>query len=773
MLLIAYSATISVSYAEEFDSRLIPSKIVENSDGVMQVFISDGTNIMPTKITDLTVTSLDSSILHIEKVKESDSSFITEVYVKAGKPGTTTIYLAASGFTSKEIPITVYGNKNSASKLLVKITPDTFTTSGLNEGYISVELADDDDFPVIAKQDTVISLSTADREIVDLVNSNIVIKKGNYFVYDKFHVKKSGESVIYATSQGLETQSSSVTVKEDENLTIKPYVYPKTLSIHGAPKGFIIAQLQDSSGRPVVAQKDITVFYQIADSDFSEATNISNNYKQKTSGYFQINKGSYWGFIQYSPPQGIEDTYDVSISSQDPLVFESEEIEAKDLELMDDKLVKFETLPILTTGKSELIGVVHLEDEDGNPVVAKKDLTIKIDSSDNDSILVNDVIISRGDQSALVYGKISHSVPSDLQLRPVVNEGEFTTVDSFGPDTNLLELVAEPLVSEVLTGSDFPLVFYLRDGDEVTSFSEEDDVFMSPNDYVQIQPKKILTKDNLVLVDAKSMKKGTANLNFEVGDFKTSPVIDNLSSEHASIVLDHSKTIFAGTNDVFSVQILNSAGQPTFADNDVEISVIVKNKELFEMPSKVTIEKGNYYSLFDVAPKGSGETEVSLLAKEMPLATEKVVVTSVTPELLISGPTSINATDTLTATLSAKANSQALVGMNVRWEVSGGQAQIADSTTGSTGEAAIMIISQKNPLEIRATVSGPWYSSATISKTISVNNVESTVTTDVVETKSYKPFEVYGIDPVLIIIPSAIGVVGFLLKKSGQLKIKK
>lgn len=773
MLLIAYSATISVSYAEEFDSRLIPSKIVENSDGVMQVFISDGTNIMPTKITDLTVTSLDSSILHIEKVKESDSSFITEVYVKAGKPGTTTIYLAASGFTSKEIPITVYGNKNSASKLLVKITPDTFTTSGLNEGYISVELADDDDFPVIAKQDTVISLSTADREIVDLVNSNIVIKKGNYFVYDKFHVKKSGESVIYATSQGLETQSSSVTVKEDENLTIKPYVYPKTLSIHGAPKGFIIAQLQDSSGRPVVAQKDITVFYQIADSDFSEATNISNNYKQKTSGYFQINKGSYWGFIQYSPPQGIEDTYDVSISSQDPLVFESEEIEAEDLELMDDKLVKFETLPILTTGKSELIGVVHLEDEDGNPVVAKKDLTIKIDSSDNDSILVNDVIISRGDQSALVYGKISHSVPSDLQLRPVVNEGEFTTVDSFGPDTNSLELVAEPLVSEVLTGSDFPLVFYLRDGDEVTSFSEEDDVFMSPNDYVQIQPKKILTKDNLVLVDAKSMKKGTANLNFEVGDFKTSPVIDNLSSEHASIVLDHSKTIFAGTNDVFSVQILNSAGQPTFADNDVEISVIVKNKELFEMPSKVTIEKGNYYSLFDVAPKGSGETEVSLLAKEMPLATEKVVVTSVTPELLISGPTSINATDTLTATLFAKANSQALVGMNVRWEVSGGQAQIADSTTGSTGEAAIMIISQKNPLEIRATVSGPWYSSATISKTISVNNVESTVTTDVVETKLYKPFEVYGIDPVLIIIPSAIGVVGFLLKKSGQLKIKK
>ena len=772
MLLIAYSAAISASYAEEFDIRLIPPKIVENSDGIMQVFITDNSNIIPTKITDLTVTSLDSSIIHIEKVKESDSGFITEVFVKTGKPGTTTVYLAASGFASKDIPITVYGNKNSASKLLVKITPDIFTTSGLNDGYISVELADDDDFPVIAKEDTVISLSTADREIVDLVNSNMVIKKGDYFTHGKFNVKKSGESVIYATSQGIETQSSSVTVKEDEDLTIKPYIYPKTLSIHDSPKGFIIAQLQDSGGRPVVAQKDITVFYQITDSDYSEATNISNNYQNKASGYFQISKGSYWGFIQYSLPRGIEDTYDVSISSQDPLVFESEEIEAKDLELMDDKLVKFETVPILTTGKSELIGIIHLEDEDGNPVNAEKDLSIKIDSSDMDSILVDNVIVFRGDQAALVYGKISRSVPSDLQLRPVVNEGEFTSVDSFGPDTNSLELIVEPLVSEVLTGSNFPLVFYLRDGDEVTSFSENSDVFMSPNDYVQIQPKKILAKDNLVLIDAKSVKKGTTDLKFEVGDFKASPVIDNLSSEQASMSLDHSKTIFAGTNDVFSVQILNSAGQPTFANEDVEINVIVKNQELFEMPSKVTIGKGKYYSLFDVAPKVSGETEVSLLAKEMPLTIEKVSVTSLTPVLLISGPASINSTDTLVATLSAKANSQALVGMNVRWEVSGGQIQIADSMTSLTGEAGVMVTPQKNPLVITATVSGQWYTPATISKTIGVTNLEST-TTDVIETESYKPFEVYGIDPVLIIIPSVIGIVGFLLKRGGQLKIKK
>jgi hypothetical protein len=161
------------------------------------------------------------------------------------------------------------------------------------------------------------------------------------------------------------------------------------------------------------------------------------------------------------------------------------------------------------------------------------------------------------------------------------------------------------------------------------------------------------------------------------------------------------------------------------------------------------------------------------LAKEMPLATETVSVTSATPILLISSPASINATDTIIATLSANTDTKALAEMNVKWEVSGGQIQISDSTTGPTGEAGIMITPQTNPVVITATTSGQWYSSATISKTVIVNNLESSVTMSAVESESYKPFEVYGIDPIMIIIPSAIGAVGFLLKKNGQLKIKK
>ena len=766
---IVYTIGISAAYAEEFDIRFLPQKLVEGSEAKMQVFIAEGETIIPKKITDLTITSLDSSILHIEKIHDG-SSFVTDITVKAGKPGTTTIYLAAPGFDSKEIPVTIYGNKNHASTLLVKITPDTFTTSGPNEGYIAVELADEDGFPVVAKEDTVISLDTANREIIELASQNLLIKKGEYFAHSKFMIKKSGEATIYSTAQGIETESSIIKVEEDEDLTIKMYTYPTTLSIHDASQGFVIAQLQDSSGRPIIAQKDITVYYKVADSDYSEATNYSSNYKQKSSGYFQISKGTYWGYSQYSLPEGIEDKYELSISTEEPLVIETVEITSKDLELMDDKLVQFQTLPVLATGKRELIGVLHLEDEDGNPVVAKKELAIKIDSSDNKALTVEDVILVAGNQVALVFGKIGHSVPTDLELRPAVNEGELTTIEVFGPNKDSLELVVEPLIPDVLSGTSFPVVMYLKDGTELTSFPEDNDVFVSPNEYVQIQTKKIVQKDTLVLFDAKSLKKGSVDLLVETGDFDDTSTIESLSSDPADIIFDHSKSIFVGSNDVFSIQLVNSEGLPTYATNDVIISLVVKD-QIVEMPSTITIPRGSYYALFDVAPKTAGTTEVSLLSKELPLVSDEITVASLAPTLSVSGPDSVESGETFTVTVSAKSGEKPLVGLNVDWQLSGGINQISDTQTGSTGDAVISVIPQGSSVNVIATVGGQWYSSASISKSITINSPEG-IPMEEQPSKSDYSLEIFGIDPILIIVPGAIGAAGFMLKKKGQLKIR-
>ena len=766
---IVYTITASVAYAEEFDIRFLPQKLVEGSEAKMQVFVAEGEQIIPKKITDLTITSLDSSILHIEKIQDT-GSFVSEVTVKAGKPGTTTLYIAAPGFDSKEIPVTIYGNKNHASTLLVKITPDTFTTSGPSEGYIAVELADEDGFPVIAKEDTVVSLNTANRDKIEIASQNLLIKKGEYYSHTKFTIKNSGEATIYLTSNGIETATSTITIQEDEDLTVKMYTYPNTMSIHDATQGFVIAQLQDSSGRPIIAQKDITVYYRVADSDFEEATNYSSNYKQKSTGYFQIPKGSYWGYTQYSLPEGLEDKYELSISTEDPLVVETQEIEAKDLELIDDKLVQFKTVPVLATGKRELVGVVYLEDEDGNPVVAEKELAIKIDSTDNKALTVEDVILKAGGQVALVYGKIGHSVPTDLELRPAVTEGEFTTIDVFGPNKDSLEFVVEPLIPEVLSGTSFPTIMYLKDGTELTNFPEDSDVFVSPNEYVQIQTKKIVQKDSLVLFDSKSLKKGSVELTVEAGDFEDSTTIDNLSSDPANMILDHSKSIFVGNNDVFSIQLINSEGLPTYATSDVVVSLVAKDQNLVEMPSSITIPTGSYYALFDVAPKAAGTTEISLLSKELPLVSEEITITSLIPILTITAPDSVGESEAFTATVSAKANEKPLAGLKVDWQLSGGINQISDSQTSPAGEASISIIPNSPSVNIVATVSGQWYSPASTSKSVTVNMPVSVLVSEE-QAKDYS-IEIFGIDPILIIVPGAIGAAGFMLKRKGQLKIK-
>jgi hypothetical protein len=326
------------------------------------------------------------------------------------------------------------------------------------------------------------------------------------------------------------------------------------------------------------------------------------------------------------------------------------------------------------------------------------------------------------------------------------------------------------LIPDVLSGTTFPTVMYLKDGEELTNFPEDNEVFVSPNEYVQIQTKKLVQKDTVVLFDSKSLKKGSVDITVEAGDFEDISTIESLSSDPANIILDHSKSLFVGNNDIFSVQLINSEGLPTYATSDVVISLVAKDQGLLEMPSSITIPTGSYYALFDVAPKSAGTTEISLLSKELPLVSEEITITSLAPILTIIAPDIIENSETFIATVSARANEKPLAGLKVDWQVSGGINQISDSQTDTTGDATISIIPNSQSVNIVATVSGQWYSPASVSKSVTVNMPVSVLGTEE-QTKDYS-IEIFGIDPILIIVPGAIGAAGFMLKKRGQLKIK-
>jgi len=779
LLLLVPSVAYAIDGDIELGTRFLPSLLVEDSEGIIQVYAKQGENIIPKKISDLTATSLDSSIVKVIDVRESKTGFDSEIRIKAMKAGQTSIFILGPGFSPVEIPVTIHGNKLTQEQLLIKVIPDSFSLSGPWKGYVSVQLADDDSFPVVATKDTVINLSSGDNKILNLFQENIIINKGEYFAYTQFEVKDEGETKIYASSLGMNTEKSeTIVVEEESDLEIEFFAIPDEINTFASSRGYVIAQLQ-SAGSPVIAKKDITIDYSITNSQFgtvNSSPTIGEYANLKQNGYFHIEKGSYWGYLEYSTLSGIEDTYTIQLSTQDPLQVQTIEVEASDLEFFDDKLVNFEALPILATGNRELIGVVYLKDDNENPILAERDIFVDIDSSDENFLKVERPKIAMGFSSALVFAQIGYNAPDDVELHAVVEEGdEIISADISGATRDSNTLMAEPLVSEVIAGKDFPIAVYLANGIELSTFGSSEKMFVSPSDFYEIESKNIVRGDEIVLFNAKSLMEGSDMISFISTDYEADVLIDSVAAEPSLLHLDYSETIFSGSNDVFSVQLLDASDSPVFANQDVEIKFVLKDESLMEIPESITIEKGEYYTLFDVAPKNSGMTELSLVASDMPLETYDIEVTSLEPEISILAPTIIEEGESFMVTVSVNHENNPLEKMSVSWNVEGGLLQISDSKTGTTGEAIASIIPLSNEnVKIKADISGSWYSPTKTSAVVRINstNSEFLAYADEGQEVQYGQFEIMGIDPVIILVPAVLVGMGYVMMKKGMLKVK-
>ncbi len=765
----------------EFGTRLIPSLLIEEKQGILQVYAKNGGNIVPEKIEGLTATSLDSSILRVIDVKSNESGYTSEITILGVKTGTTKIFLAAPGFSATEISIKVNGNKLTQEQFLLKIVPSTVSLDGIPGGYISVELADEDGFPVLAKEDITISLSSSNPNVAKPFQDELTIKKGEYFAVAQFTAQDSGTATIYASSSDIETESTKVTVQKETDLELAFYIFPKTVNSKDSHStAHLIAQLQrEGNVDPVIANEDINIEFKITSDAFGGGSSSNDDILDKF-GNFKIFKGEYWGYKPITTlPNSDPKQYTITVSSADPLTLEI--LELKTVENMDDgdETVTLELVPILATGKRELIGVAHIVNS-GLPVNADKDLRIRIDSSDIETVSVDEIVIREASGSALVYGKIGHTVvESDLDIRAAAIGSNLVNVDISGPSETSLKVTAQPLISKVLSGTHFPILLYLEDSaNEVIAFPKDYDLFVSPSEFVEIESLPIKQGNNYVVLDAESLEEGSDTLTIQLDEIKTTVQINSLSSEPARIHLDHSESIFVGTNDIFSLQLLNSGGLPIFASEDVEIQFVLEDESLIGIPPKVTIKEGEYFSLFDVAPKKSGVTKLSALTENLPLASFDIKITDLIPKIKISAPDIIENGEVFTATITVEHDNIPLSGLDVKWKVVGGVVQLSDRKTGSTGEAIISIIGQSNDrINIEADVSDPvFYSPTKITKLVKVNSTASEFTAfadEGIGSGQFEKFEIGGFDPLIIIVPAAIVLVGYMLLKQNSQKIKK
>ncbi|HEV2193485.1 MAG TPA: hypothetical protein VGR54_07715 [Nitrosopumilaceae archaeon] len=768
----------------ELGYRFLPSKIVQNTDAVMQVY-AKGTSI-PRNIDNLIATSSDSSIIQISSVEKDQSGLITVVNIKALNPGITNIDLAAPGFASQEVPVTVYGDNKVPTKLLIKTTPNSFSTIGAEKGYIAVELANDAGTPIKARQDTSITLSTTDSNIVNLQNTELTIKTGEYFAIVQFEVKKDGTAQISASAASMATVSSAVTVGTVATpKTIQLYVFPKILNSQQNSYGYVVAQLQQG-GIPVLATEDITLPVQVTNASGITMKNTSGeNPTVSASAPIVIKKGSYWGYTQISVTAGTTGKWNVGLTAKGYLISPLVPITTTKGPLLDDHTAVLDLLPVLATGQKELIGVMHLEDDSispPNPVTANNDLQIEVDSSDPNTLSIDKVKMDKGTGSALVFGKVGNTVPVQPALH-VVTIGPPTVPQTYTssvtvPTSNSLALVANPLVPAILTDNDFPLALYITKIGAIDYFQKDLYSFTSPKDIFQTESKTLPQGESIVLLNSKSLKAGSSTITVSAGDLVTTLSINSLSSKPATVSIAYPDKILSNFKNTFSIQLLDSQANPVFLEDDTQFKLVSSDPTILSVPDSVTIKKGSYYQLFDAEASKSGTTELAVLTSNLPLAKFNIGVTSLTPAISISSNDYVDRNVIFSATINAQYLGAHLNGMKVDWNVKGATIQNMDSVTDKDGNAKITLLSQDpKTIDLEASVSGGAFAVTTASKTINVNlplgstsssNTPSNTTPNTTNTTA---FSLFGVNPMLIVIPVAAAAAGgiIILKKKNML----
>ncbi|MDE1819126.1 MAG: hypothetical protein KGI19_11050, partial [Thaumarchaeota archaeon] len=306
------------SYADNdysFGVRIIPEKLIDNSAGILQVYALHGGHIYPQKIDNMVFSSTDSSIVQASKVENSSDSFITNIKLKTLGQGSAKIELGAPGFISQEIPITVFGNENYPVKLLVRSTPSTFSINGPRVGYFTVELINNNNSPAIAKDDILVNLETADSRVITLTNTQILIKSGEYYGIEKFEVKQTGTTQIFASTNSLQSASTTITVSQTDTPTIHLYVFPQKINNYQSSISYAVAQLTDASGNLTPAKEDVVIPITINDpnANLTNSSPIIQNIESNTP--IIIKKGSYWGYTNIAVNAAANGTYNVLSSA--------------------------------------------------------------------------------------------------------------------------------------------------------------------------------------------------------------------------------------------------------------------------------------------------------------------------------------------------------------------------------------------------------------------------------------------------------------------------
>ncbi len=812
----------------EFGHQLHPEKLLENTEGILQIFVTSNEMMVPKQIENLQVISSDNSIIEILYVEKNNDEFTKNIIIKAKKPGIAGIVLAASGFSSKEISLEVFNNNNYPTQILMKITPETFPIDGPGYGHVAIELATTGGLPTLAAEDTIIHLDTPNKDTIKLKNLDVLIPKGEYYVTTEFEITGFGNAIIFAETDGMAKISSKVEMLEpDGPLVLQLYAFPQNYNSYSGTRGFAIVQLLDSGGIPVIAEEDIHIKLNVENPDNSR--NSSHDFKEVLFDKEEIviEKGSYSDFTQFTPRSGLGDAtveyqeeYTMFISAQDYLTTSINIWHDQEGAIEGEGPSFTNVLPFLTTGKQEIIAVTHYETEieasrqtGGSelgstnredydvivPVKAKEDHSVIFSSSELDTVNPIHPIMKKGENAVIVFGETGTVAPeSTMSFSITDNVGVKTvTANAIGPLKDDISLIVEPLIPMILAGKQFPVLAYLVEaeieeeggeaattGEEeeidprlgVTSFIEDAVLTFSANEFIEADYVTIKQNQPYALTNMISKELGTTTLAYQVSGFEGSVPIVSHTTDPSEIYVSFPKNILANSKTLATVQLLDSGGNPVYAKSDIEIKLVSNDEQVLQIPQELTIKNGEYFTSFDLETIYEGEIELALLSEDFSLSKYDINVVDISPEISLNLLGGMNWNERIEAELkvSIPEIQTALNGFHVEWEAEGGEVVSIETLTNTLGIATLNIVANdQDKVSITAKISGNGISPQTISKTVDILNIPIT-TENLEEATIIEPSIGLPIDistMILIIIPVAIGGTLFFLKRTDRLDL--
>jgi len=809
---------INAQTPAEFGYQLHPEKLLENTVGTLQIFVTSNEMMVPRSINDLKVISSDNSVIQIIDIQENNNGYTKNVQIKAIKPGITNIALAVPGFSSKEITLEVFNNNNHPTQILMKVTPDDFPIDGPRFGYVTVELATTGGLPTIAPEDITIHIETPNKDTISLKNQELLIKKGEYFATTEFNLVNSGDAIIFASAENMKKISEFVHIRKPvEPLQVQLFVIPERYSSYSGGTGYAIVELLDGEGAPVKAEEDIHMKLGVENPDVS--VNTSNDFEeiQFSNKELIIKKGTYSAYTTFTPRPNLgdittdsEQTFNMFISTNNYLTNgDSFTISHDEVGALEGEGPSITTvLPFLTTGEKEIIAVTYFETDievsrqTGSstlgttdrelvtvtvPVTAKQDYEINFASSESDTVKPINPIMKKGENVALVFGNTGTIAPDDSVAFYITdNEGVKTVTGTpIGPIKEDINLTAEPLVPMILAGSEFPVIAYLleSEGEEtatttedtedengrigITPFIEDSVLTLSANDFVEAEPEIIKQNQPYVLLNLLTKEVGDTELSFQAGQFEGNMAMTSHTTDPAEMHLSFAKNLLANTESLATIQLLDSVGNPVYAKEEILIKIVSNDESVLKIPDEVIIKKGEYFNTFKLESHNEGKIELALLSEDLPLSKYDINIVDVSPVISLDLLGGLNWNERVEAKLSVTIPEieTSLDGFNVEWTTDGGEVLQMDDVTNSDGIAIMNILANdKDTITVSATVSGNGLSSSTISKTAQILNMP-------IDAPVEQGFTINSSNMIYIIIPVAIGAVLFILKRTERLDI--